>query len=113
MREEQAPVTHASTSRNPIYRRSRPSGASSRILRNILIAFLIAIVFTCFEVVVLWLTRPSRSLAALLAIPVHSPLLVFLPLVGEAIVVFIVAQVIAMPMAISAYIREVQKEQEL
>src|SRR5947209_4615895 len=106
MREEQSPVTPANTSRNAIYRRSNPDGASSRILRNILIAIIIAVVITCIEIVVLWLARPSRNLASLLAIPVHDPLLVFVPLVVEAVVVFIVAQVIAMPRAVSAYVRE-------
>ena len=113
MREEQSPVTPANTSRNAIYRRSNPNNASSRMLRNVLIAMLIAVVITCIEIVVLWLTRPSYGLAALLSIPEHSPLLVFVPLVVEAIVVFIIAQAIAMPMAISAYIRDGQKEQEL
>src|SRR5690349_7739745 len=113
MREEQSPVTPASTSRNAIYRRSNSDGASSCVLRNILIAILIAVVITCIEVVVLWLARSPRNLASLLAIPGHSPLLVFVPLVVEAVVVFIVAQVIAIPRAISAYVREVQKEQEV
>ncbi len=113
MREEQSPLTPANTNRDTIYRRSNTNSAASRVIRNILLAILIAIIITCIEVVVLWLTGPSHSLASLLAIPGHSPLLVFVPFVAEVVVVFIVAQVIAMPRAISAYVREVQKEQEL
>src|SRR5713226_557308 len=112
MREKQSPVTPANPNRNAIYRPSNPNGVSSPILRNILIAVIIAIVITCIEVAVLWLTQPSRSLSGLLTIPLHTPLLVFVPLVIEAIVAFIVAQVIAMPLAISVHVRDAQKESE-
>ena len=114
MQEMQSPVVHApATTRIRSHRMTL-----SRLSRSILIGVAALLLLTCIEIVVLEIFYPFHPvneplparLGNVLALPLHYPLLWLVPaveLVGIAILAFFIAK----PLAILAYIRDVQRMQ--
>lgn len=116
--EDQRPVTPTDASREVIDHRLNNRLASSRVPRNILIGVGIAFILTFIEGA-LWIFNPlhvfgsgaSHNLSTLLAIPTHTPLLLLIPLL-QVIAACILVQIIAKPLALRRYVRDVQKALE-
>ncbi len=91
----------------------------SRLFRSIFIGIAITLLLTAIELAMIWFFNPINILgdkradtfSILVALPMHLPLLLLIPfveLVAAALVVFLAAR----PLALRAYLRDVQKEQE-
>jgi HEAT repeat protein len=118
MIEDQRPVTPTDASREVMDHRLNNRLASSRVPRNILIGVGIVFVLTFIEGA-LWIFTPfhvfgsgaSHNLSTLLAIPIHTPLLLLIPLM-QVIAACILVQIIDKPLALRRYVRDVQKALE-
>src|SRR6266705_2491575 len=118
MMEDQRPVTPTDTRREVMDHRLNNRLATSRVPRNILIGVGIAFMLTFIEGA-LWIFNPlhvfgsgaSHNLSTLLAIPTHTPLLLLIPLL-QVIAACILVQIIAKPLALRRYVRDVQKALE-
>src|SRR5712691_1179318 len=93
--------------------------AFSRLLRAILVGVGITLLLTGIELGVVWLLNPAFILgkdtihrfSALLALPLHIPLLLLIPFF-ELVGISVAAYIVTLPLAIMVYVRDVQKGQE-
>src|SRR5216684_1608874 len=93
--------------------------ALSRLFRGILVGVGITLLLTGIELGVVWLLNPAFILgrdtihrfSALLALPLHIPLLLLIPFF-ELVGISVAAYIVTLPLAIMAYVRDVQKWQE-
>ena len=95
-----------------------PPSRTFRIFRNILIGVGIALVLIIIECAVLFLNPfhvlgggTPASISSLLSVLARTPLLLIVPLL-TLIAVCVVVQVVDRPLALLAYLRAVQREQE-
>src|SRR5712692_3473767 len=94
--------------------------ALSRLLRAVLVGVGITLLLTAIELGVVWLLNPAFMLgkdtthrfSALLALPLHIPLLLLIPFF-ELVGISVAAYIVTLPLAIMAYVRDVQKGLEL
>lgn len=107
-----APVNRHSTS-------SRAGEHGKILARSLLAGILLTLLLTCIELGLFWFINPNHLLGTgvahqlpmLLALPVHFPVLWLMPLIelaGTTVAAFMATQ----PLALRAYLREVQREQE-
>jgi HEAT repeat protein len=104
MAEEQKTVTPATTPGGGMSRSSNRSVPSSRVLRNMLVGVGIALVLIVLEIV-LWIVNPLHVVSR------GTPLLLLIPLF-TLLVVCALVQFTARPLALLAYLRDVQRSQE-
>ena len=117
MSQEQQAVTPTATNSTSIFRQERAGVVTSRVL-YLLIGVGIALILLCIECI-LWILNPAHifgggsphNLSTLLAILVHTPLLLLIPLL-ELLVVCTLAELACKPLAILSYIREAQRSAE-
>ena len=91
----------------------------SRLFRSIFIGIAITLLLTAIELAMIWFFNPINILgdkradifSILVALPMHLPLLLLIPFV-ELVATALVAFLAARPLALRAYLRDVQKEQE-
>src|SRR5579863_3077350 len=106
----------------PVNRHSASSHANESgkiIARSLLTGILLTILLTCIELGLLWLINPKHMLgtgvahqfSTLLALPVDTPLLWLIPLI-ELVGTTVAAFMATRPLALRAYLRDVQAEQE-
>src|SRR5215831_20539852 len=118
MMEDQRPVTSTDAGGEVMDHRLNNRLTSSRVPRNILIGVGIVFVLTFIEVA-LWIFNPfhvfgsgvSHTFPTLLAVPLHTPLLLLIPLM-QVMAACILVQIIDMPLALRRYVRDVQKALE-
>ena len=92
---------------------------SSRLFTSLLVGMVLTLLLTCIELAIIWFFNPanilgsdsSRRLSALVALPLHMPLLLLVP-VFELGVLSLTAYLAAKPLAILAYLRAIQKAQD-
>ncbi|TMD29961.1 MAG: hypothetical protein E6J04_13615 [Chloroflexi bacterium] len=114
MATTQHPVSSANSPRNLSYRM-----VFSRLFRSIFIGIAITLLLTAIELAMIWFFNPINILgdkraytfSILVALPMHLPLLLLIPFV-ELVAAALVAFLAARPLALRAYLRDVQKEQE-
>src|SRR5713226_10741977 len=93
--------------------------AFSRLFRGLLVGVGITLLLTGIELGVVWLLNPAFMLgkdtihrfSALLALPLHIPLLLLIPFF-ELVGISVAAYIVILPLAIIAYVRDVQKGEE-
>ena len=89
------------------------------VARSLLTGILLTFLLTCIELGLFWIINPNHVLgngvahqfSLLLALPVHVPLLWLIPLIelaGTTVAAFMATR----PLALRAYLRDVQSEQE-
>ena len=114
MATTQHPVSSANSPRNLSHRM-----VSSRLFRSILIGIAITLLLTAIELAIIWFFNPATILgdkrtnpfSTLAPLPIHTPLLLLAPLV-ELVAATLLVYLAARPLALRAYLRDVQKEQE-
>ncbi len=92
---------------------------TSRLFRSILLGIAITLLLTCIELAIIWFFNPanilesasSRSFLTLLALPIHSPFLLLIPVI-ELGILSLTAYLAARPLALTAYLRAIQGAQE-
>ena len=92
---------------------------SARLSRSILVGVAVSLLLTCIEIAILWMLYPFHPVAnngltrlsIVLALPIHMPLLWLIPLV-EIVGISLLAFRVAKPLAIRAYLRNVQHAQD-
>ncbi len=99
---------------------SSHAGERGKILaRSLLVGILFTLLLTCIELGLFWLINPNHllgvdvahQLPALLVLPVHFPILWLIPVIelaGTTVAAFMATR----PLALRAYLRVIQKEQE-
>ncbi|MEO8973891.1 MAG: HEAT repeat domain-containing protein [Ktedonobacteraceae bacterium] len=99
---------------------SSHSGERGKILvRSLLVGIILTFLLTCIELGLFWIINPdhllgtgvAHQLPTLLALPVHFPVLWLIPLIelaGTTVAAFMATR----PLALRAYLRDVQREQE-
>ena len=114
MQDAQYPVPTPNRSQNLLSRVT-----SARLSRSILVGVAVSLLLTCIEIAIIWILYPFRPvvnnglarLSTVLSLPIHMPLLWFIPFV-EIVGISLLAFRIATPLAIRAYLRDVQHAQE-
>src|SRR5581483_3258736 len=92
---------------------------SARLSRSILVGVAVSLLLTCIEIAILWMLYPFHPVATnmltrlstVLVLPIRIPLLWLIPLV-EIVGISLLAFRIAKPLAIRAYLRDVQHAQD-
>ncbi len=99
---------------------SSHSGERGKILaRSLLVGIILTLLLTCIELGLFWIINPNHllgtgvahQLPSLLALPVHFPVLWLIPVIelaGTTVAAFVATR----PLALRAYLRDVQREQE-
>ncbi|MHB8596192.1 MAG: HEAT repeat domain-containing protein [Ktedonobacteraceae bacterium] len=107
----------------PMNRHSTSSHTGERgkiLVRSLLVGILFTLLLTCIELGLFWLINPNHllgtgvahQLPTLLALPVHFPVLWLIPVIelaGTTVAAFMATR----PLALRAYLRDMQREQEL
>ncbi|MGI9057192.1 MAG: HEAT repeat domain-containing protein [Ktedonobacteraceae bacterium] len=114
MQDAQYPVPAPNRSQTSLSRVT-----SARLSRSILVGVAVSLLLTCIEIAILWMLYPFHPavnnaltrLSTVLALPIHIPLLWLIPLV-EIVGISLIAFRVAKPLAIRAYLRDVQRAQE-
>src|SRR5438034_6610378 len=112
------------TTQHPVSSANSPINSSylivfSRFFRSILIGIAITLLLTAIELAIIWFfnsanilgDKRSNPFSILAALPVHMPLLLLVPFV-ELVAATLLVYLVARPLALRAYLRDVQKEQE-
>ena len=114
MMTKQKPVSVANPRGVRIY-----NFVASQLFTSLLVGIALTLLLTCIELAIIWFFNPanilgsdsSRRLSALVALPLHVPWLLLVP-VFELGVLSLTAFLAARPLAVMAYLRAIRKAQD-
>ena len=114
MMTKQKPVSVANPRGVRIY-----NFVASQLFTSLLVGIALTLLLTCIELAIIWFFNPanilgsdsSRRLSALVALPLHVPWLLLVP-VFELGVLSLTAFLAAKPLAVLAYLRAIRKAQD-